>query len=143
MQDQVAIGGTALPWADHLAFAELMLCWDMRSYHLAEQATGPVFFDRGIPDVLGYLRLVQLPVPEHMRKAAELFRYNRRVFAAPPWREIFRQDCERKQEFEEAVRTYAAMVETYSEYGYELIEIPRAPVEERMQFILKCTAPVG
>ena len=27
IQDQVAIGGTALPWADRLAFSELMLGW--------------------------------------------------------------------------------------------------------------------
>ncbi|HEY9579494.1 hypothetical protein [Sphingopyxis granuli] len=38
-----------------------------------------------------------LPVPQHVRSAAALFRYNRRVFIAPPWRAIFGQDTERKQ----------------------------------------------
>jgi len=28
--DQMAIGGRALPWEDPLAFAELMLSWEMR-----------------------------------------------------------------------------------------------------------------
>ena len=94
-----------------------------------------------MPDVLGYLRLLSLPVPEHMRRAADTFRYNRRVFIAPPWQEIFRQDRERKQEFDEAVRTYDAMVATYTEFGYDLIEIPRVPVEERVRFILQSVDP--
>jgi predicted ATPase len=86
--------------------------------------------------VVGYMRLLHRPVPPHMDKAAQLFRYNRRVFIAPPWRDIFRQDRERKQDFAEAVRTYQVMAETYSEYGYELVEIPCASVEARMEFIL-------
>jgi predicted ATPase len=137
IQDQVQIGGRALPWEDRLLFAELMLNWEMRSYHLAEQCEGMIFFDRGVPDVSGYLRLLNLPVPEHMRRAAEIFRYNRDAFVVPPWKEIFQQDHERKQDFEEAIRTYDAMVVTYKSYGYELIEIPRVSVEERVRFVLE------
>ena len=92
IHDQMLIGGRALPWGDPILFAELMLCWEMRSYDIAQHQTGPVFFDRGVPDVVGYLRLLGRPVPEHMQKAVDAFRYNRRVFIAPPWREIFRRD---------------------------------------------------
>jgi predicted ATPase len=35
IQDQLAIGGEALPWSDRRAFAELMLGWEMRSYRAA------------------------------------------------------------------------------------------------------------
>jgi predicted ATPase len=137
IQDQVAIGGRALPWVDPASFAELMLCWEMRSYHVARQEPGPVFFDRGLPDVAAYLALMKLPVPTHVYKAVESFRYNRQVFIAPPWQEIFQQDAERKQDFEEAVRTYEALCETYSKYGYELVEIPRAPIGTRVEFIMR------
>ena len=136
IQDQVAIEGRALPWHDRLLFAELMLSWDMRSYHLAQNSTAPVFFDRGVPDTLGYLRLLRLPAPAHMRKAADVFRYNRKVFIGPPWEEIFEQDRERKQDFEEAVRTYDSLVKTYRSLNYELIELPRSPLEERRDFVL-------
>jgi predicted ATPase len=135
IQDQVAIGGPALPWSDPPSFAEMMLCWEMRSYHLARQHDGPVFFDRGVPDVVGYLRLLGLAVPAHMETAARTFRYNARVFIAPPWADIFRQDSERKQDFAEAERTYAVMVTTYMDYGYELVELPRVPVEQRVEFV--------
>ena len=82
-QDQVGIGGRALPWADPALFAELMLCWEMRSYRIAAEQTAPVFFDRGVPDIVGYLKLEGLPVPDHLHAAAQRFRYHRRVFIAP------------------------------------------------------------
>ena len=143
IQDQVSIGGPALPWHDPGLFAELMLSWDLRSYRMAERAAGPVFFDRGVVDVLGYLRLSGRPVPRHMTAAVETFRYNRRAFIAPPWEEIYRKDGERKQAFAEAVRTYDAMVAAYSESNYELIEIPFSPVEQRAQFVLETIGKTG
>ncbi len=136
IQDQVAIGGKALPWSDREAFAELMLSWEMRSYRMAIAPKGPVIFDRGVPDVLGYLRLSGLSIPAHIQRAAQIFRYNRRVFIAPPWREIFQIDAERKQSFEEAQATYEAMIETYSGLGYSLIQLPLDSVEQRVQVVL-------
>lgn len=136
IQDQAAIGGVALPWRDPLAFAEQMLAWDMRSYQLARAHGGTAFCDRGIPDTIGYLLLMQLPVPAHMENAAGIFRYHRRVLIAPPWREIFTQDAERRQDFAEAERTFQAMAETYARLGYELVALPRVSVAERVRFVL-------
>lgn len=135
IQDQVAIGGNALPWKDRTLFAELMLCWEMRSHAMAERQLGTVFFDRGVPDVIGYLTLCDLPVPQHMEEAALQFRYNRTVFLAPPWLEIFGQDAERKQDFEEAERTFDAMDKTYRRLGYEIALLPKVSVQERVDFI--------
>jgi predicted ATPase len=137
IQDQVNIGGQALPWADRALFAELMLSWEMRSYHIAQEQPGTVFFDRGVPDVIGYLRLIGLPVPPHVIKGAEEYRYNKRVFIAPPWKEIFHPDQERKQDFDEAIRTYESLAGTYKEFGYDLVELPRVCVEDRVQFALR------
>lgn len=140
IQAQVAIGGAALPWSDRSAFAELMLSWEIRSYQTAQATSRTAFFDRGVPDVAGYLRLAGLPVPAHVEKAVEIYRYNRKVFIAPPWPEIFTQDRERKQDFDEAVRTYEALATTYSASGYGLIELPRASVEERAALVLRTVA---
>ena len=140
IQDQVAIGGESLPWADRRGFAELMLGWEMRSYREALQLNGPVIFDRGVPDVLGYLRLCRLPVPAYVERATRIFRYYHRVFIAPPWREIFALDAERRQSFEEAEATYEVMSETYSGLGYELIRLPLDLVHERVRFVLSAIA---
>ncbi len=136
IQDQMSIGGGALPWADRRAFAELMLSWEIRSYRDALNAGGPVIFDRGVPDIAGYLRLNGLPVPTHVDRAAQMFRYHRRVLIAPPWPEIFTPDRERKQSFEEAQATYKALRATYTALGYELISLPLVSVEERVGFVL-------
>lgn len=138
IQDQTAIGGAAVPWKDKVLFAELMLSWEMRSYRqelMKQGSIAPVLFDRGVPDVIGYLRLEGLDVPAHIRRAGEFFRYNARVFIAPPWPDIYRQDDERKQDLETAHRTYDAMTAVYTELGYELIELPRCSVEARAAFI--------
>lgn len=135
IRDQVSISGPALPWADRALFAELMLSWELRSHDAARGQAGPVVFDRGVPDVLGYLRLCGLPVPDHVEAAARRFRYRRQVFIAPPWPEIFGQDAERKQDFAEAVRTYHAVAGAYREHGYELCELPLANIDARAAFL--------
>ena len=142
IRDQVAIGGSALHWADQKLFAELMLAWEMRSWNQALATIGPVFFDRGVPDCIGYLCLCGLPVPDHFRRAAEKFRYNRTVFILPPWPEIYGNDTERKQDFAEAVRTFDAVAEAYAGCGYDLVELPRATVGDRIAFI-KSRAPAA
>lgn len=135
IQDQVNIGGDALPWGDRQAFAELMLAWELRSYREALNASGPIIFDRGIPDVIGNLRLSGLPVPAAARRAAEQRRYAQKVFIAPPWPAIFQQDAERKQTFAEAEATYHMMIDVYSSLGYELVSLPLAPVPDRATFV--------
>lgn len=136
IQSQTAIGGKGLPWENPLLFAELMLNWELRSYEMARQCRGIVFFDRGVVDVLGYFYTLGLSPPKHVSMAAEQIRYNRRVFIMPPWKEIYRQDGERKQDFQTAVQTYEAMLTAYSNQGYELITVPQSPVEQRVRFVL-------
>jgi predicted ATPase len=85
--------------------------------------------------VAGYLRLCGLDLPPHVTKAARIYRYHRRIFVAPPWKEIFTQDQERKQTFAEAQATCAAVCEVYEALGYQLIQLPRTSVAERADFV--------
>ncbi len=136
IQEQVGINGRALPWGDREAFAARMLARDMESYRKATSLSGPVVFDRGIPDAIGYLRLCGIPVPASTKQAAGRCRYAEQVFIAPPWPAIFAQDAERKQSLREAEDTYQAMVEVYSDLEYKLVSLPLAMIEERAQFVL-------
>lgn len=133
---QLAAGGQGLPWADRGLFAALMLEQDRRSHAQALAGSGLVFFDRGIPDIAGYLALCGLAEPEALVQAARTCRYRPSVFIAPPWPEIFTQDAERKQDLAEAQRTYEAMRAVYPRYGYRLVELPRMSVAERVGFVL-------
>lgn len=136
IRDQIRIGGSGWHGQDRRLFAELMLGWEMRSWHAAQEAEGPVFFDRGIPDVIGYLSLYEGHVPAHVSRAARLYRYHPTVLLAPPWAEIFEQDEDRGQDFDEAVATAQAMEQAYAEAGYDLLPLPLAPVAERVDFVL-------
>jgi predicted ATPase len=77
-----------------------MLAWEMRSYRMAEDdgRAPAVFFDRGIPELTGYMRMIGRPVPAHMEAAARGFPLPARSFIAPPWPEIYTTDTERQQD---------------------------------------------
>lgn len=135
IQQEVATGGSALPWKDTGAFAEKMLAHDVANWRRAKRNGGPVIFDRGIPDVIGYLKVIGHAVPPHIAQAAERYRYNPRVFLAPPWKEIFVQDTERKQTFSEAEATFHAMQGVYSGLGYEPVLLPLESVAQRAAFV--------
>lgn len=135
IREQVRIGGPALPWADWAIFAELMLGWELRSYHEALASDALVLMDRGIPDVVGYLTLCDLPVPAHIEAAAKIHPYNKRVFLAPYWDAIFTQDAERKQDRQEAEATVRVMAETYTRLGYWIVELPLVGIEQRADFM--------
>ena len=89
IREQMESNGDGLPWIDRERFAELMFEWELRSYRDAERRDGPVVFDRGLPDTIGYLRLEGLEVPAWMEEEAWRLRYNSPVFIAPPWKEIY------------------------------------------------------
>lgn len=135
IREQVAAGGDALPWADERAFAELMLPREVAA-HAAALASGvTTVLDRGVLDVIGFLRVSGLVVPPAFDAAARRMRYNACVFLAPFWADIYTHDAERKQAPAVAQATEAIMRKTYAGYGYELIELPRMSVAERVRFV--------
>ena len=136
IQEQVSNGGDAVPWLNTERYTSLMLKKSVEDYlaHAgAEQAT---FFDRGILDTITHARINQFLLPDEAYLQAQKYRYNRKVFLAPPWQQIYSTDSERKQTFEEAMISFQMNKEVYTEYGYELVEIPCAAVETRVDFIL-------
>jgi predicted ATPase len=136
IQEQVRNSGNALPWGDRKVYTELMLSRSIESFEAHTPAAKPTFSDRGIPDTLSYARLIGLADEQAIRSACERYRYASRVFVAPPWKEIYETDSERKQDFAEAERTCAEIIRTYRESGYEIIELPKSAPHARAAFIL-------
>jgi len=97
----------------------------------------PVFFDRGFLDTICYAELIESEINERMNSYAERWKYNKSIFILPPWQEIYETDNERKQDWEEAVLTFQKMSETYKNYGYRIIVIPKTPISERADFVLE------
>jgi len=137
IQEQLRAGGTAVPWGNREAYTRLMLERSIASYLEHASATRPVFSDRGIPDTLCYARLIGLDDDRFIREACRKYRYAPLVFLAPPWKQIYKTDDERKQDFGEAERTYGQIVRVYDECGYERVELPRTDPMARARFILE------
>ena len=133
--DQLEARGSALPWANKEAFAKLLFERSISAFDLAP-AGRCVFFDRSFIEAIAYCAVIGLQIPQRWREQAAVRRFDTPVFVCPPWREIFTRDSERRHDFEDACRDHAANVTAYEGAGYELIEVPHAPVAERVAFVL-------
>jgi len=137
---QNEINGEALPWKNKESYKELMFDHSIKSYEQIDKKANKeklVFFDRGFLDTICYAELIRSEISQRMKSYAKNWRYNKNIFILPPWREIYKNDNERKQSWDEAVLTFEKMTETYKAYGYNIIEIPMKSASERAEFILE------
>jgi predicted ATPase len=125
-----------LPWKDMFCFADKVLDRMIQSY---EQSVGNevCFFDRGLPDIVAYLKAASLPVAEKFYQAIQSYRYATTVFLLPPWKEIYVNDPERWQTFEESVALYESIKEVYQTFGYAIVELPHVSVEKRATSVVE------
>lgn len=136
LAQQQRIDGPAQHHRDAALYAELMLARDMENHARLSAAAGPVFFDRGVPELVGYLEMMGHPVPPHFERAAETYRYNPTIFVAPFWPEIYAHDDLRQHSLGEAERSTAAAAAIYPRFGYRIVELPKLSVEARVTFVL-------
>lgn len=136
IKEQMDSGGKSLPWDDLVAYSELMMERSVKDFEENISRKETLFFDRGIPDTIGYMKLVGITVSQEFIHLAENLRYNSDVFIMPPWKEIYQTDLERKQSFQEAKETYEALFKTYQELKYNPIVLEKTSVESRVEFIL-------
>jgi predicted ATPase len=129
------------PRPDPADFAGEILRIDLERYRDASAPSGRIFFDRGIPDALGMLDQLGLLTPGEAARYLSTYPYFRKVFVLPPWQRIYATDDERDQSFQESVRVHDALCAWYVRCGYELVEVPRGPVEERCDFVLATLDP--
>ena len=137
VKEQNYIGGDGIPSKDVRKFVELCVSRSMHNMISAAATTAYVFFDRSIIDNFNGLVQTASGAPAHIRKAAETFRYYRKVFITPPWPELFVNDSERTHTYEDALAEYVTLLPAYERLGYELALIPKMSVKERVDFVLR------
>ena len=138
VKEQLASGGSALPWIDSIAFARRCIEMALADRAAARALDGWVFFDRGLIDAAAALQhLTGERVLAPIRRA---HRYYHRVFLAPPWPEIYRTDPERRHGLEMALAEYTRLSETYPSLGYDVSILPKIGVPERAAFVLSALA---
>ena len=99
--EQRAIRGEGIYDRNPQLFLNLMLSRAVADFRHKSGASRPVFFDRGIPDQIGYAELFGLDASD-AANAATVHRYNDLVFALPSWPDIYVTDSERRMTFEAA-----------------------------------------
>jgi len=119
-----------------LLFSQLLLDGRENQFYQAEKKNmGIVFFDRGIPDVHGYMNYLGVNYPPNYIEKSMKLRYSY-IFLMPPWQKIYITDNERYESFEQSLAIHNHLKRTYLELGYEIIEVPTGSVQKRVNFIL-------
>jgi predicted ATPase len=134
VKDELDKDGSALPWVDPAAFARRAIAMSLADLAAAGRETGWVFFDRGLIDAETALR--QLAGQPTLATSHQARHYHQRVFLAPPWPEIYREDPERRHGHEEAIAEYERLAEAYPALGYEVVILPKIAVEARADFVI-------
>lgn len=129
-------GGDLLPWVQPKQFQQAVLQLRIDFFESVPDHC-LAFADRGIPDQLAFARYRGFGSPEILKRSVEQYRYAHQVFVTPPWPDIFVRDAIRKETLEEAILIHQAIIDTYSELNYQIVELPLASVKERMNFIIQ------
>ena len=136
--EELIRNGKALPWVDAVAFARRAIEVSLADREAADACARWVFFDRGLIDAAAALEhLTGEPI---LRSLGMIHRYNKNVFLAPPWPEIYVLDRERRHGLAEAIAEYARLLDVYPPLGYDIQVLPKVSVAERADWILTSLA---
>ena len=126
--------GVDSPFQDEpLALSEKIIKGRVADFHAA--AVSKIhLYDRGIHDAIAYLDRIQVEVPKHFIEIGQSHIYDK-VFILPPWQEIFANDQERIEKFEETEAIHNELIRTYTAYGMPPIVVPKLSVEKRVSFL--------
>lgn len=140
VREELARGGAALPWLNPLAFAQRAVAMALDDWRGAASATSEfVFFDRSLIDAASAIEAIT--GENSAAEAVNARRYNRRVFLAPPWPEIFHGDLERRHSFDAAVAEHERLCRAFPAFGYETLVLPKTSVAARVDFIIEALTP--
>jgi len=133
IKEQMAAGGRWVPWQDLMGFA--LECGQRMRAQISQSAMHThCFFDRGLPDLIGYLDYAGYPAPDAWARDAQA--YASTVFFAPPWPEIYCTDAERPQGLAEAEALGAHVRQAYLDCGFTLVELVKGTVGDRVNQVL-------
>ena len=119
-----------------ILFSEKLLEGRLKQFHEGKNCAAPLlFYDRGMPDVTAYMDFVATHYPENFCETCNKYRYDE-IFVLPPWEEIYEQDNERYESFEQAEKIFHFLKNGYENYGYKIHEVPVGTIKDRVENIL-------
>ena len=119
-----------------ILFSEMLLEGRLLQYHEAQTAAEPfLFYDRGMPDITAYMDYLGTSYGKSFTEICNAYLYDA-VFLLPPWKEIYKQDNERYESFNDAELLFGFLQRGYEGCGYDVIHVPLETLENRAIFIL-------
>jgi len=140
VKEQSEMKSDITPWQNPQVFCEVLITRSIADFHRAKAMKNVmgqmIFFDRSFLEGIRYYQTLKVKDSNQYDHFMDALRYYPVVFIAPPWKEIFCQDEERRHSFEDTLRSYERLVTFYPDHGYHVIELPKVSVKERMQFVI-------
>jgi len=124
------------PRPDAKTFAREIFDQDWKNFISNSDLPSLLFFDRSFMDSACMLFDSDLDSYDKIRSTHLTCRYNNKVFITPPWQEIYRNDAERDQSFEQSIEVYQRLDNWYRKHNYDIIILPKDTIENRVKFIL-------
>lgn len=121
-------GGSGFPWEDAVRFADLAFWMAVGDHGAAYE--DPTFFDRSALDQAAWYARTGRKAP------GEVPVYWKDVYMAPPWRDIFSVDADRRHGFDEARDEYEDLMQRFPDWGYHCVTLPRTSVASRADWVL-------
>jgi len=120
-----------------VVFSELLLNGRLKQFNEAKLCKADhVFLDRGLPDVLAYMDYAKIEYSEWFNLVCNNNIYDQ-IFVLAPWQEIYKSDNERYENFDQAIEIHDYLLQTYTRFGYHLIDVPFGSVASRTDFIIE------
>ncbi len=130
------LGTEQLFLTEPLLFSDKLLTGRIEQYKESNQFDNQwVFFDRGIPDVQAYLNYIGMDYPDDFPEKGRVYPYDF-IFLMPPWEDIYHNDNERYESFEQALAIHNHLERLYESFGYRVVEVPKGSVESRVEYII-------
>tara|TARA_B100000963_G_scaffold342501_1_gene343408 strand:+ start:115 stop:639 length:525 start_codon:yes stop_codon:yes gene_type:complete len=133
IKQQLTLNTNKVPWDDIIGFSKLVLAEQIKDFKSANSDL--VFYDRGIPDIIGYITHKQKELFKGLKDSSQMNRYNQ-VFILPPWKDIYTTDNERRENFKESELIFNEIEKAYKLSGYHPVRVPLDSTYNRMTFIL-------
>lgn len=95
------------------------------------------FYDRSLIDVIAYLDYWNEIYPTSWDQIITECQYARKVFFTPCWVDIYKKNKRRPESYSEAEKIEFFIKKTYLKFNYQIIEVPKKDINQRIEFILK------
>lgn len=125
--------GNKTPWQDIIGFTNLV--YNKTLQDLKRTTNKTTFVDRGLADNIAYLKLKKQTINNLFLNFDYKKHYHKTVFMLPLWKDIYIEDPQRLQSFEEAKKLHQLLYKTYTNLGFSINILPKTTISKRITFL--------